>query len=424
MDARNNNTNVMVSHKTIALKAPKRMVPQLRFNEFEGDGFTKNNFEDIFHFSTGKNIKQNEASPEFDIPCVRYGELYHMYNEVIHEVVNKTNLDRRELKFSDGDEILLPSAGEDPLDIGSASALTIKNIAIGRTINVLKPKHELVYSQIYASYYINQKLKRKIASLAKGVSISNVYNSDLKGLNITLPSLPEQQKIAQFLTAVDSKLQQLNQKKELLAQYKKGVMQQLFSQQLRFKKDDGSNYPDWDEKRLHELIEFSNGKAHEQDIDETGKYVVVNSKFISSNGEVRKYCNTQVSPLKKGDIVMVMSDIPNGKALAKCFLIDENNKYSLNQRICGLKQKNVVNDFLIYILNRNKYYLKFDSGVGQTNLKKGEVLNCPLLIPSSKQEQQKIANYLSAIDSKIETVTQQIEATQQFKKGLLQQMFV
>jgi type I restriction enzyme, S subunit len=155
--------------------------PALRFPPFT-EGWVKKSFNDIFIFSTGKNIKQNEASPEFETPCVRYGELYHMYNEVINEVINKTNLDKSELLFSQGNEILLPSAGEDPLDIGSASALTIENVAIGRTINILRPLKANIYSQIYVAYYINHKLKKNIATLAKGVSISNVYNSDLKTL--------------------------------------------------------------------------------------------------------------------------------------------------------------------------------------------------------------------------------------------------
>lgn len=137
-------------------------LPKLRFPAFginESTSYKKHSFNDIFLFSTGKNIKQNESSPEFEIPCVRYGELYHMYNEVISKVINKTNLDKSELHFSQGNEILLPSAGEDPLDIGSASALTIANVAIGRTINILRPLKEDVYSHIYASYYINEKLR-------------------------------------------------------------------------------------------------------------------------------------------------------------------------------------------------------------------------------------------------------------------------
>lgn len=180
-------------------------MPQLRFPEFKGE-WEKNKFDEIFLFSTGKNIKQNEASPKFEIPCVRYGELYHLYKEVINEVINKTNLNKSELIFSDGDEILLPSAGEDPMDIGSASALTIKNVAIGRTINILKPAKKNNYSQVFVSYYINHRLKDTISKLAKGVSISNVYNSDLKTLEINLPKINEQEKIASLFAAIDERI--------------------------------------------------------------------------------------------------------------------------------------------------------------------------------------------------------------------------
>jgi len=224
-------------------------------------------FSDIFIFSTGKNIKQNEASRDFDIPCVRYGELYHMYDEIITKVINKTNLDKSELRFSEGNEILLPSAGEDPLDIGSASALTLKNIAIGRTINILRPNKKNIYSQAYVAYYINHQLKRKIASLAKGSSISNVYNSDLKKLTIILPTPTEQTKIATFLTAVDKRIHLLQKKKTELEDYKKGVMQQLFSVKtlqatsFRFKKEDGSDFPDWEVKKLGEVCKVQGGFA-------------------------------------------------------------------------------------------------------------------------------------------------------------------
>jgi type I restriction enzyme S subunit len=190
-------------------KKIKGNVPNLRFPEFEGE-YRLYSFKDIFLFSTGKNIKQSEASPNFKTPCVRYGELYHLYNEVINEVINKTNLDKSELTFSKGDEILLPSAGEDPLDIGSASALTIKGVAIGRTINILRPMNPNVYSHIYMSYYINQKLRIKISTIAKGMSISNVYNSDLRTLKVLLPSFSEQNKIASFISLLDLRISTQN----------------------------------------------------------------------------------------------------------------------------------------------------------------------------------------------------------------------
>jgi type I restriction enzyme S subunit len=103
---------------------------------------------------------------------------------------------------------------------------------------------------------------------------------------------------------------------------------------------------------LNALTEFRNGKGHEKSITVNGKYIVVNSKFISTNREVAKFFDEQISPLYFDDILMVMSDLPNGRALAKCFVVDTNDKYTLNQRICALKVKNskecLKNFFIMY----------------------------------------------------------------------------
>lgn len=188
---------------------------------------------------------------------------------------------------------------------------------------------------------------------------------------------------------------------------------------LRFPEFDG----DWKANYLGKVTKFENGKAHENDIDENGKYIVVNSKFISSEGNVKKFSNKQISPLFQDDLVMVMSDVPKGKALAKCFYIDKDNQYTLNQRICALKPNGYINKFLFYIVNRNDYFLAFDSGVGQTNLKKDEILKCPLCIPSAKEEQQKIAAFLTAVDEKIQQLTKKKDLLEQYKKGVMQQIF-
>ena len=178
----------------------------------------------------------------------------------------------------------------------------------------------------------------------------------------------------------------------------------------------------WEEKKLGEVAKFWNGKAHEQDISANGKYIVINSKFISQNGDIKKYSDKQASPLKKDDIAIVMSDIPNGKAMGKCFLVDKDEKYTLNQRIGGIKSKEIISPFLIRILNRNKYFLKFDNGVSQTNLRKDEVLRCPVIFPSIL-EQQKIAGFLGAVDEWIENLRAQKESFELYKKSLMQKIF-
>ncbi len=130
----------------------------------------------------------------------------------------------------------------------------------------------------------------------------------------------------------------------------------------------------WRMATLGEVASFRNGKGHEKNIIENGKYIVVNSKFVSSDGCVVKHSDQNLSPLVNDDVVMVMSDVPNGKAIAKCFLVNKNEKYTLNQRICAIKSDEISSLFLIRLLNRNKYFLQFDDGVGQTNLRKDDIL--------------------------------------------------
>ena len=181
---------------------------------------------------------------------------------------------------------------------------------------------------------------------------------------------------------------------------------------------------EWEEKELGDITKYENGKDHENDISEEGKYIVVNSKFISTEGLVKKYSDKAHCLAKKNDILMVLSDVPNGKAISKCFIVKENNCYTVNQRICVLSPKEgIIANYLFYILDRNPYFLAFDDGVKQTNLKKEEVLNFNLSIPADQKEQQKIADCLSSLDELIEARKEKIASLKTYKKGLLQQLF-
>jgi len=180
---------------------------------------------------------------------------------------------------------------------------------------------------------------------------------------------------------------------------------------------------DWEVKELGTIAHFENGKAHENYISDDGDYIVINSKFISSEGGVFKYSNRNFSPISVGDIAFVMSDIPNGKALAKCYLVKRDNKFALNQRICSLRAAEVDNVFLFYTLNRNRYFLQFDNGVSQTNLRRGDVLKCPLTIPSTKTEQATIATALSDANALIVSLEKLIAKKKAIKQGTMQQLF-
>ncbi|MCC9662057.1 MULTISPECIES: restriction endonuclease subunit S [Pseudoalteromonas] len=411
-----------------------RTLPMIRFTGFSNEkGYPRHKFEDIFTFSSGKNIKQNEASPEYEVPCVRYGELYHMYGEVISKTINCTNLPRSELTFSFGNEILLPSAGEDPLDIGSASALMLKDVAIGRTINVLRPNGTIDYSPIYVSYYINEKLRKKISTLARGASISNVYNSDLKGLKINLPSIDEQKKVAEFLSSVDEKISLIKEKHALLTQYKKGVMQKLFKQEIRFKDDNGNAFPDWQEQKFEQVFERVTRKNKE----DNQNVLTISAQQGLINQE--KYFNKSVSAkdvtgyylLEKGDFAYNKS-YSKGYPMGAIKRLNNYDKGVVSTLYICFKSHGEQHDefweqyFEAGNLNReiNKIAQEGARNHGLLNVSVSEFFHDVKILAPCYEEQQKIAAFLRVLDKKLDAVNQQIELTQTFKKGLLQQMFV
>lgn len=260
-----------------------------------------------------------------------------------------------------------------------------------------------------------------------GSNYPAINSSDLSEIRINIPKPIEQQKIADCLSLVDSLISAQSQKVELLKEHKKGLLQKIFPR-------DGENIPrlrfpefvnsgEWEEKILGDVVDYENGKAHENDISENGDYIVVNSKFISTEGEILKYTDSAFCLASENDILMVLSDVPNGRAIAKCYLVEFDNLYTINQRICKITTKKTISKFLFYVIDRNKYFLSFDDGVKQTNLKKEDVLNCPIVIPSNPDEQQKIADCLSSIDEQIKQQTSKLQTFKEHKKALMQQLF-
>ena len=377
---------------------------------------------DLCDFSTGKNIKQREASPNYKIPCVRYGELYHLYTEVINEVINKTNLDRSQLKFSLGNEILLPSAGEDPLDIGSASALIIKNVAIGRTINILRPKKDNLYSQIFLSYYINQKLRKKIASLAKGVSISNVYNSDLKQLKLVLPPLPEQKKIADILSTWDKAIETTQALIKKLQLRKKGLMQQLLTGEKRLPGFSG----EWEETRIGKVAdEYSVKNKADKKIEVLSctKYdgLVPSLQYFG-----RKVFGDDLSKYKivpKEYFAYATNHIEEG-SIGFQDLMDFG---LVSPMYTVFKTTDVIDDtFFFKLLKTNKMIYQYQSNMSGSIARRGglrwDVFKSIGIILPEKEEQIAIAKVLTKADEEVNQMQNYLNHLQEQKRGLMQQL--
>ncbi len=261
--------------------------------------------------------------------------------------------------------------------------------------------------------------------------------SSLKKYLIPLPPINEQTAIATALSDVDtliSELEKLIAKKQAI---KTATMQQLLTGKTRLpqfalhadgtrkgtKPSELGEIPeDWDVFSLLDIANLVHGKAHEPYVVESGEYVVVNSKFVSTEGKVRKYCSQNDCAAKKGDILMVLSDLPNGKALAKCFYADQDHVYAVNQRVCIFRTNVFDSKYLQLIMNRHKYFLALDDGVTQTHILNGDIAACQLFAPVKREEQTAIATILSDMDTEIQALEQRLGKTRQIKQGMMQEL--
>lgn len=286
---------------------------------------------------------------------------------------------------------------------------------------------EFLYQLLRSGYFL-KKITLELVGSDQPYIRSNIF----KVIKFYLPSLPEQQKIASFLTAVDDKIQQLSQKKTLLEQYKKGVMQELFSGQLRFQDENGQDYPKWEEKRLGEVADRVVRKNKENNLNVLT--ISAQHGLISQ----LEYFNKSVSAKNVTNYYLLeRSDFAYNKSYSKGYpmgAIKRLNKYDKGVvstlYICFSFNSNVSLEFMEQYFEfglQNKEIEKVaQEGArnhGLLNVGVKDFFSIDLLIPLIP-EQQKIADFLSGLDSKIEQVNHQITTAQTFKKGLLQQMFV
>ena len=255
-------------------------------------------------------------------------------------------------------------------------------------------------------FYALKNYNKKIDDMVNRDAIPyHLPLSKLHSLEIPVPPLPIQEEIVRILdhfTELTASLQA-----ELQAELQARQEQYEYYNNRLLSFDD-----DIPKMKLNDVVTFMNGKGHEKYIEDQGAYIVVNSKFISTAGKVIKYSNSQISPLYKDMILMVMSDLPNGKALAKCFVVDADNKYTLNQRIGAftIRDKNLITTrFLYYILDRNKQLLSYDNGADQTNLRKGDILNIIIPVPPLS-EQQRIVSILDKFETLVNDLSQGLPA--------------
>lgn len=411
-----------------------RLEPTLRFPDFKVK-WDKRKLKEVSQIGRGKS-KHRPRDAAFlyggKYPFVQTGDIKSAGLYLTKFTQTYSELGLKQSKLWNENTLCITIAA----NIAETSILKIKACFPDSIIGLIPNEEDAIV--LFLKYQFD-KFKIEIQSLSQGVAQANLNQEKLSNIEFNFPSLPEQTKIATFLSAIDEKLNGLKEKKALLEEYKKGMMQKLFSQEVRFKDDtstelsagNGKEFEDWEEKSLGEIAEFAKGKGlPKSDIVVNGQYKCIHygELFIKYNELIKDIIsytdNNQKSILSiSNDVLMPTSDVtPNGLATASCI---QEDGVVLGGDILIIRQKKKILDglFLAYYIaeNRDKV-MKLVSGSTVYHLYGSDMKKLEISIPNLK-EQTKIANFLSAIDEKIELVNTQIEEMQVYKKGLLQGMF-
>ncbi|WP_303925657.1 restriction endonuclease subunit S [Draconibacterium sediminis] len=384
------------------MKSNKNLnVPNLRFPEFCGEWIEKR-FEDIAKFSKGKGISKLDISENGATECIRYGQLYTDYSEVISQVISKTDIENKDLVLSEENDVIIPASGENQIDIATASCVKKSGVALGGDLNIMKSNE----NGVFLSYYLNNAKKLHIAKLAQGISVVHLYASQLKNLKLIIPSLDEQKRVSEFLTTLDERISTQNKIIEHQESLMKGLMQQMFTQQLRFKENDGSYYPDWVEKKLGKLFHIGSGRDYKQ--LQQGNIPVYGTGGYMNSVDNYLYEGESVGIGRKGTI-----DKP-------VFLTGK--FWTVDTLFYTHSFKDVL-PYFVFLLFKQINWLKYNEASGVPSLSKTTIEKIKVKIPVI-EEQQKIVKSFYSISTRIENEKQILEQYKQQKQYLLKNLFI
>jgi type I restriction enzyme S subunit len=406
-----------------------QLIPQLRFSEFE-ETFKAEIFDDILSVTRLAGYEYSKYWKEDDNKEIIALRGYNIGNgklvlRDLSYISNKLSLQLKRSRLFKGD-IIYPCVGS----IGNAVVIE-EDDKYHIQQNIAKITCNKKTSPFFVSQFLMSHLGLKeVLKFNATSSQPNVLVGSLRQFKINLPSFPEQQKIASFLTDVDELITKLTKKKTLLEQYKKGVMQKIFNQELRFKDDEGNEFPDWKDKKLGDITKYYDGTHQTPNYVSKGvpfysvEHVTANqfvkTKFISE--DVFQKENKRVK-LEKGDILMTR--IGN---VGKAKYIDWDVNASFYVSLALIKQNSTFSSkYLAQYINaitfQRELWKRIIHVAFPIKINLGEIGKCLVKLPSI-EEQIKIANFLSDIDVKIDALNTKIENSKTFKKGLMQKMFV
>lgn len=427
-------------------------IPVLRFPEFNGE-WEKEKMGNLYSFKvTNSFSRENLNYDKGSVKNIHYGDihtkfqtLFDVTKEIVPFINSDISIDRiaKDNYCQEGD-LILADASEDLTDVGkSIEVVNLNNEKVLSGLHTILARPALEKFNIGFSGYLfkSNHIRTQIQKESQGSKVLSISATRLSGISLTIPTLPEQTRIASFFTVLDQKLAQLKQKKSLLQQYKKGVMQKLFSQELRFKilNEAGElvEAPKWEVKKLGTIGETYGGlSGKSKENFGTGKpYIQYKQIFDDCKIDITRFElvdileNEKQNKVKFGDVFFtVSSETPNEIGMSSV-LLDNIDELYLNSFCFGFRANSLVelSPYFSRYLFRSEIFrneiVKLAQGSTRYNMSKVQLMKLEIQFPKI-EEQTLIANFLTAIDDKINHCQKQIGQTEVWKKGLLQQMFV
>ncbi len=395
------------------------VTPKLRFKEFAGD-WCISPLKNLCKINQGLQIAIEDRFLEDG-----ENRFFYITNEFLREGAKKSY-------FIENPPISVRCKSEDILMTRTGNTgQVVTNVEGAFHNNFFKIDfdREQIDKNFFVEFLRKNTTQHLILKYAGASTIPDLNHSDFYRIQMPITSIEEQTKIASFLSAVDEKISQLTQKHELLSQYKQGMVQKLFSQQIRFKADDASEFGEWEETTLGQTGKFIGGGTPSKensefwegsipwisssDLTEESIFEINITRFISQNA-----LNQSATKLVPANSILIVSRVGVGKVAIT------SHEICTSQDFTSLALHKGSSIFFAYLIKSlTPYLLEMNQGTSIKGFVKDDLANLELKVPCL-EEQIKIADFLSSIDQKIEVVAQQIEQAKLWKKGLLQQMFV
>ncbi|GGG09033.1 type I restriction endonuclease subunit S [Dokdonia pacifica] len=388
----------------------EQLKPELRFPEFDGDWF-ETSLEQLMTFKNGVNAgKENYGFGYKFINVLDIIENDFIVHDLINDSVNisKDEFEKNIVEYGD---ILFQRSSETRAEVGQANVYIDEQRPATFGGFVIRGKKKSDYNPFFMNYLLKTRQSRlEIMKKSGGSTRYNVGQSTLSEVVITTTAIDEQQKIANFLKAIDKRIKLLKAKKDALEDYKTSIMQKLFSQEIRFKQEDGSDFPEWEEKALFQISNKTSSNIAANSLDEDGG----DFKIYGATGFLQKvdfYTEEQ-------EYISIVKD---GAGVGRVLLCDAYSSVLGTLDIIRTIEENDLR--FLYELLQNMRFERYVSGSTIPHIYFKDYSKAKFLIPHP-DEQKKVSSFAKKLDLRINVLDSLVNDSAKLKESLLQKMFL